>query len=114
MTKKSAFRGSIPALSCLLILLLQTLGQSEKHKAFFRSYGQKMPTWPTGCSRGSWPERKWILRPMQIPSFNLSNAFRLFANEDLYRAVDVAKSFKYDAPRATVTLAIGSKILKQE
>jgi hypothetical protein len=47
-------------------------------------------------------------------NFSLTNAFRLFAKEDLYRAVDVAKSFKYDAPRATVTLAIASKILKQE
>jgi hypothetical protein len=39
--------------------------------------------------------------------------FRALAKDDLYRAVEVAKSFKYEAPRATVTLAIASSILKQ-
>ena len=45
-------------------------------------------------------------------NFSLTNVFRALAKDDLYRAVDVAKSFKYDAPRATVTLAIASQILK--
>lgn len=44
-------------------------------------------------------------------NFSLTNVFRALAKDDLYRAVDVAKSFKYDAPRATVTLAIASSIL---
>ena len=44
-------------------------------------------------------------------NFNLANVFRALAKDDLYRAVDVAKSFKYEAPRATVTLAIASSIL---
>jgi hypothetical protein len=46
-------------------------------------------------------------------NFNLANMFRALAKDDLYRAVEVAKSFKYEAPRATVTLAIASSILKQ-
>jgi hypothetical protein len=44
-------------------------------------------------------------------NFSLSNVFRALAKDDLYRAVDVAKSFKYEAPRAAVTLAIASSIL---
>ncbi|HKY43566.1 MAG TPA: hypothetical protein VJM50_10760 [Pyrinomonadaceae bacterium] len=47
-------------------------------------------------------------------NFSLTNVFRALAKDDLYRAVDVAKSFKYDAPRATVTLAIASSILKRD
>lgn len=46
-------------------------------------------------------------------NFNLANVFRELAKDDLYRAVEVAKSFKHEAPRATVTLAIASAILKQ-
>lgn len=44
-------------------------------------------------------------------NFNLANVFRALAKDDLYRAVEVAKSFKNEAPRATVTLAIASSIL---
>ena len=44
-------------------------------------------------------------------NFSLANVFRALAKDDLYRAVEVAKSLKYEAPRATVTLAIASSIL---
>jgi hypothetical protein len=44
-------------------------------------------------------------------SFSLTNVVRALAKDDLYRAVEVAKSLKYEAPRATVTLAIASSIL---
>jgi hypothetical protein len=47
-------------------------------------------------------------------NFSLTNVFRALAKDDLYRAVDLAKSFKYDAPRATVTLAIASSILSRD
>jgi len=47
-------------------------------------------------------------------NFSTTNIFRALAKDDLYRAVDVAKSFKYEAPRATVTLAIASSILRQD
>ena len=46
--------------------------------------------------------------------FNLASLFRALARDDLYRALDLAKSFKYDAPRAAVTLAIASSILQKE
>jgi hypothetical protein len=44
-------------------------------------------------------------------NFSLTNVFRALAKDDLYRAVEVAKSFKYEAPRAAVTLAIANSIL---
>ena len=44
-------------------------------------------------------------------NFSLTNVFSALAKDDLYRAVDLVKSFKYDAPRANVTLAIASSIL---
>lgn len=44
-------------------------------------------------------------------NFSLANVFRVLAKDDLYRAIEVAKSLKYEAPRATVTLAIASSIL---
>lgn len=44
-------------------------------------------------------------------NFSLANVFRALAKDDLYRAVDVAKGFKYDAARAMVTLAIASSVL---
>ena len=44
-------------------------------------------------------------------NYSLTNVFRALAKDDLYRAVDLAKTFKYDSPRATVTLAIASSIL---
>jgi hypothetical protein len=47
-------------------------------------------------------------------NFSLTSVFRALAKDDLYRAVDLAKSLKYEAPRATVTLAIASSILKQD
>jgi hypothetical protein len=47
-------------------------------------------------------------------NFSLTNVFRALAKDDLYRAVEVAKSFKYEAPRAAVTLAIASSILEKQ
>jgi len=36
-------------------------------------------------------------------NFSIAKVFRALAKDDLYRAVDVAKSFKYDAPRSAAT-----------
>ena len=47
-------------------------------------------------------------------NFSLTNVFRALAKDDLYRAVGLAKGFKFDAPRATVTLAIASSILARD
>jgi hypothetical protein len=45
--------------------------------------------------------------------FDLSRSMRLLAKEDFYRSVELAKSFKNDAPRATATLAIARAVLEK-
>lgn len=45
-------------------------------------------------------------------SFSLFRLFHLLANDDLYRSIDLTKSFKNDAPRAASILGIASAILK--
>jgi len=47
-------------------------------------------------------------------NYSVAKIFRALAKDDLYRAVDVAKTFKYDTPRAAVTLAIASSILEKK
>lgn len=47
-------------------------------------------------------------------NFSLSRGFQLLAKDDLYRSIDLAKSFKNDAPRATSILAIASAILEKQ
>ena len=47
-------------------------------------------------------------------NYSLTNFFRILAKDDFYRAVELAKTLKYDAPRATVTLAIASSILRKD
>jgi hypothetical protein len=45
--------------------------------------------------------------------FGLSEVLRSLTKVDLYRSVDLAKSFKNDAPRAVATLAIASAVLEK-
>ncbi|HUQ32202.1 MAG TPA: hypothetical protein VM095_08775 [Pyrinomonadaceae bacterium] len=46
-----------------------------------------------------------------VESFDLNNIFGLLAREDLFRAVELAKGFTDEAPRATATLAIIRAVL---
>ena len=45
--------------------------------------------------------------------FRISRALRLLAEDELERTVELAKTFKYDAPRANATLAIARAILEK-
>jgi hypothetical protein len=45
--------------------------------------------------------------------FGLSGVLRFLAADDLYRSIDVAKSFKNDAPRAVAVLAIAGSLLQK-
>lgn len=45
--------------------------------------------------------------------FSLSGLLRLLTKEDSYRALDLAKTFKNQAPRAIATLAIASALLER-
>lgn len=49
-----------------------------------------------------------------VESFDLNGIFGLLARDDLYRAVEQAKGFTGEAPRATATLAIVRAILEQK
>lgn len=43
--------------------------------------------------------------------FDFARVLRALAEDDLFRAIEVAKNFKYDAPRAYATLAIARAVL---
>ncbi|HEX5876647.1 MAG TPA: hypothetical protein VFY60_18520 [Pyrinomonadaceae bacterium] len=45
--------------------------------------------------------------------FGLSGIIRSLAKDDLYRSIDLAKSFKNELPRATAILAIASAVLEK-
>jgi hypothetical protein len=45
--------------------------------------------------------------------FGLPGVLRSLANDDLYRSIDIAKSFKNDAPRAVAVLAIAGSLLQK-
>jgi hypothetical protein len=47
-------------------------------------------------------------------SFDLAGIFGLLAKDDLYRAVELAKNFNGEAPRAVATLAIARAILEKQ
>ncbi len=49
-----------------------------------------------------------------VESFDLNGIFGLLARDDLFRAVELAKTFTNEAPRATATLAIIRAILDQK
>ena len=50
---------------------------------------------------------------MPDEDFNFSRVLRPLVQEDLARAVELSKGFKYDAPRANATLAIARELLEK-
>ena len=53
------------------------------------------------------------LKLLELDTGNLAAFCRLLAKLDFTRANDLAKSFKYDAPRAVATLAIARTALEK-
>jgi hypothetical protein len=49
-----------------------------------------------------------------VASFDLEGIFGLLAKEDIYRAVELARGFTADAPRAVATLAIARSVLEKK
>ena|SRR5687768_12596292 len=47
-----------------------------------------------------------------VQNFNLARIFGSLANEDLYRAIETARSFSADAPRASASLAVAKAVLE--
>ena len=54
------------------------------------------------------------MRTDDAPNFNLQPLFALLAVEDMDRAVELARSFTAEAPRAVATLAIAGAVLKEK
>ena len=68
----------------------------------------KTPKWSMVATRRF---TKFIRLPGE--DFRLSRALRPLAEDELERTVELAKTFKYDAPRANATLAIARAILEK-
>jgi hypothetical protein len=47
-----------------------------------------------------------------VESFNLDKIFGSLAKEDLYRAIETARSFSADAPRASASIAVARAVLE--
>ena len=47
-----------------------------------------------------------------VENFNLDKIFASLAKEDVYRAIETARSFSADAPRATASLAVAKAVLE--
>ncbi|MCA1555091.1 MAG: hypothetical protein LC747_00185, partial [Acidobacteria bacterium] len=54
------------------------------------------------------------IRTDDAPNFNLQPLFALLAGEDMDRAVELARSFTAEAPRAVATLAIATAVLNDK
>jgi len=54
-----------------------------------------------------------VARNASAPEFDLLTAFRLLARADLMRAIQLAKGFTSEAPRAVATLAIARSVLEK-
>ena len=49
---------------------------------------------------------------MTVESFDIEKIFASLAKEDLYRAIETARGFSADGPRATATLAVARAVLE--
>lgn len=65
--------------------------------------------------KGSMIATKNGTRFIRLPSsdFNFSRVLRVLAQEDLFRSIELAKGFKYEAVRAYATLAIAKAVLEK-
>ena len=66
-------------------------------------------------SIGFWMPTRGSLKTITIggENYSLFRLFQLLAKEDLYRWIDLTKSFKNDAPRAASILGVASAVLSE-
>ena len=50
--------------------------------------------------------------PQPVPDFDIEGVFGALASEDYERAVELARGFQGEAPRANATIAIARSVLK--
>ena len=55
-----------------------------------------------------------IMKNSNVTDFDLRGVFRSLAKDDLYRAIEIAKSFTGEATRANATLAIARAVLEEK
>ena len=55
-----------------------------------------------------------IMKNSNVTDFDLRGVFRALAKDDLYRAIEIAKSFTGEATRANATLAIARAVLEEK
>lgn len=87
----------------------QTMGEAVKAANQADNFtGDNQITYSIGSRR--------LIKFVQIggEESGLAGIFRLLAKDDLNRSVDLARSFKKDAPRATATLAIAESLLDKQ
>ena len=51
------------------------------------------------------------LRTSTVEEFNLPSVFRVLSQENATRAVEIARSFEGEAPRATALIAVARALL---
>src|SRR5215212_9819168 len=68
----------------------------------------RMPSWSMIATRNG-------TRFVRLPDadFNFSRVLRALVYDDLFRSLELAKGFKYEAPRAYATLAIAKAVLEK-
>lgn len=59
-------------------------------------------------------DNRLMLANYKVPGFTLNTVFSALAGNDLYRAIELAKSFSGETPKATATLAIASAVLNEK
>jgi hypothetical protein len=52
--------------------------------------------------------------PHRVPEFDIEEAFGAVANDDYGLAVQLARGFQAEAPRANATIAIARSVLNQK
>jgi hypothetical protein len=52
--------------------------------------------------------------PQTVPDFDIEEIFGALANEDYERAVQLARGFQGEAPRANATIAIARSVLNEK
>jgi hypothetical protein len=59
-------------------------------------------------------KRQIRVNPQNVPEFDIEEVFGALANDDYERAVQLARGFQAEAPRANATIAIARSVLNEK
>lgn len=54
------------------------------------------------------------MRASTVAAFNLTGVFRALAKDNATQAIEIARSFENEAPRATALIAVARSLLSEE